>query len=1394
MRIALINSPSLSIRPVSRSMAGGLGFDGNDSMILPPLELAVMAATLRQAGETVDLIDADPLRMSPADVYSRLGGRKWDLVLATVSLPTLQQDAAFLAELRRRRLADKLVAKTLVRDHAILRRLLEISTADFVIHGEADLTITDLAYGRIRSGTAWLEHESPGAGSAAFRFEEGEPVKDLNELPLPARDLLPNDRYIYPLLGSPVATLQTSRGCPFPCGYYCPYPLVEGVKWRPQTAERIFAELKDIVEGRGITKIYFRDATFTLNQDRVATLCDLIVSAGWKLEWMCETRIDCLGDMLLDKMRQSGCTGLLVGVETGDERVMHLPEGKKGVTVPKLAHLREKVRQLGIRLHFLLIVGLPQETRESVVATYDLIQRYKPDTIGVTIITPYPGTPLHEQGLREGWIDSHDWKDYGGHQVPMHTPNLTKEEMETGKRFLEEGFALLQRRQVGGHSAPLEALAKTHYETLLRWAYGMTPAIAQLRGLLSSADAHGSGQGEGAPSAISYAGAASLANQPAGSSTVKLSVIMPTYNRETILRKTLLAFASQTASPDQFEVIVVDDGSSDDTFRMLERFKAPFALRVFTQQHQGANAARNLAIREAQGELVLITGDDMIPEPAFVEAHLKFHAEHPAELDAMLGYIDWSPEITVSPFMRFLVSPHGGQQFSFHLAQNGKADFRLFYTSNISLKRSLLGKQATVFDPDFTYPAYDDTELGYRLSKQGMEIHYNAMATTSHHHEMTIQSVATRQRHAGRMAHVLVSKHPEIAWRMQLGMEDVVNAPSQYTEENLESILAVLAELEKPSLGLLKQIHANGASYDVFYERQVLHPLYHALLRTAHGLGVRDAMREQGERRDGCLSAYAVSIVIPVWNKLELTEKCLSKLAEVTEGIEYEVIVVDNHSTDGTAEFLSRLGGDVRIITNEDNLGFAKACNQGAAVARGKYLVFLNNDTIPLCGWLKELVAEAEADPKVGIVGSKLLYADGTIQHAGVLFMRSRVAPYHRYRLAPADLPAVNRRCELQCVTAACMLVRREYFEEAGGFDEGFRNSFEDVDLCLKIRNKGYRVVYQPRSVLYHLESQTPGRKLHDEANAQRLTERWKDHWWISDEDLHYFTDGYKLLSKAENGVIRQSVVPLSDSKDRAAWAHVAATQAAGLKKDWPSVRRELALVNEWPNDRFVLSWGAAVAERLQEPVYRAQFLARYVALVDEPAKRLELIRMFLEQHNLSGAEEHLAIFLWASPDHGEGLLLKGILSMQREQYEQAESAFSSALHQGAERRKCLMGMGMAAMGRAYTQGAWERFLEVLVEYPDDAEAIHWLLRAGAAQNRWLELGEHLRLYATRNPADLAARFAFTSVLLRGEQIEAARREYDALCKVDPSYDGLAQLGEAIGGREAALAMEAAST
>ena len=538
---------------------------------------------------------------------------------------------------------------------------------------------------------------------------------------------------------------------------------------------------------------------------------------------------------------------------------------------------------------------------------------------------------------------------------------------------------------------------------------------------------------------------------------------------------------------------------------------------------------------------------------------------------------------------------------------------------------------------------------------------------------------------------------------------------------------------------------------------------------------------------------YDCSVIIPVWNRCELTRDCLTALAKTTEGLSWELIVVDNNSTDGTQAFLSSLGGDVQVIRNQENLGFAKACNQGAQAARGKYLVFLNNDTVPLDGWLRALVAEVDGHPEVGIAGSKLLYGDGTVQHAGVVFLRSQLSPYHIYSKASADLPAVNVRREFQVVTGACMLVRSQLFNELGGFHEGFRNGFEDVDLCLRAREKGYRVVYQPRSVLYHLESQTPGRKLHEADNARLLRERWGSHWWLADEDLHYHADGFKLVGSEATGEYVGHVQLIKDVKDRAAWAHVAAAQSAAQKKDWSGVKRELSLVQDWPNDPYVLSWAAKVCEQLDEPALRHTFLTRYLELNDSPAVRRSLVRSLLTHKSFAAAEQQLNTLLAGSPDDAEGLLLRGLLCMQREQYREAETAFSSAMRQGADRKKCLMGMGMASLGRAYAQGAWERFIEVLADNPNDADAIHWLIRAGTAQNRWEDLRLQLRAYVLRNPRDLATRFALAGVLLRADQIEEARREHDILRASDPTYDGLKELEEAIVRKETVLAMDGAS-
>ena len=246
------------------------------------------------------------------------------------------------------------------------------------------------------------------------------------------------------------------------------------------------------------------------------------------------------------------------------------------------------------------------------------------------------------------------------------------------------------------------------------------------------------------------------------------------------------------------------------------------------------------------------------------------------------------------------------------------------------------------------------------------------------------------------------------------------------------------------------------------------------------------------------------SIVIPVYNRAALTRQCVETLlASPAEGAEVEIIVVDDASSDSIAAALAGLAEGVRIIRHEENLGFATTCNDGAAAASGDWLVFLNNDTVPKPGWLDALLRYAFDHERLGLVGAKLLFPNERIQHAGVAFARDR-SPRHIYAGFPADHPAVNKSREFQVVTAACALMRRELFAEAGGFDPAFVNGYEDVDLCLRLRAGGYEVHYCHQSVVSHLESATRDYDT-DAANFGLFLDRWSE--TVQQDDLTYYVE-----------------------------------------------------------------------------------------------------------------------------------------------------------------------------------------------------------------------------------------------------------------------------------------------
>ena len=249
----------------------------------------------------------------------------------------------------------------------------------------------------------------------------------------------------------------------------------------------------------------------------------------------------------------------------------------------------------------------------------------------------------------------------------------------------------------------------------------------------------------------------------------------------------------------------------------------------------------------------------------------------------------------------------------------------------------------------------------------------------------------------------------------------------------------------------------------------------------------------------------AVSMVIPSYNGAALTEACLRALAETLPAdFRGETIVVDDCSTDDTQSRLAdwprrepRMG--VKLLRNAQNSGFLVTCNNGAAAATGDFVILMNNDTLPQRGWLEALVQTFRDHPDAGAVGSKLVYPDGRLQEAGgVVFDDGSAANFGKFDYQ-LDLPLYNYVREVDYVTGAVIMTPRKLFNELGGLDTRYRPIYyEETDYCFRLRERGYKVYYQPRSVVIHLEGVTcgtntaGGQKRYQVVNRQKFVERWR--------------------------------------------------------------------------------------------------------------------------------------------------------------------------------------------------------------------------------------------------------------------------------------------------------------
>ena len=493
---------------------------------------------------------------------------------------------------------------------------------------------------------------------------------------------------------------------------------------------------------------------------------------------------------------------------------------------------------------------------------------------------------------------------------------------------------------------------------------------------------------------------------------------------------------------------------------------------------------------------------------------------------------------------------------------------------------------------------------------------------------------------------------------------------------------------------------------------------------------------------------YLVSIIIPLYNKVNYTRQCLDALALNTDqSLGYEIILVNNGSNDETADYLRTLPDNIKVISNPKNLGFAMANNQAAKLAKGSYLVFLNNDTIPHPGWLEALIAGIE-QYGADIVGAKLIYPDNRIQHAGVAFDEESIG-YHIFRNLPADLPAANRKRFMQCVTAACMMIKRQVFEELNGFDEAYVNGFEDVDLCLRAVELGRKILYTPECLLTHFAETSEGRHDHEDKNMLRYLDRWKGKVRCDDSEF-YRIEGYRK-EEIGNGRVRLHQEPPSRAHTQPAddMAPVI-SKACNLSS---RIGNAMALKSENKYDEAL------------------DIFTRCLESGDHSV----LVDMADCLANLGKHNDASTLYLKALDRNREderALIGLGVVNLLHEKSNNSVMYFNKALKIDPTNSRALAGMGMVRNLQGKTKDAFSFFSMALDSDPENLNVLNDLLKIAYASDLLPEAEPHLRKYLMYHPVNNHILFSLAGLLYRVGEYSEALDTIDGLLIFEPSYEG----------------------
>lgn len=448
MNVLFLNLPDPPGVYVSRDYCGGFGSafqtrEGQKRNVFPPIFDAYAASVLKKEDCNVNIIDAQAEKLLDAQLLERVGKVNPKVLISRISLPSSESDLK-TADMVKTRFPNVFyvgwgsICK--VEPEAMLSK----SNLDAVIRDELEFVISDLIKA-VQSKEKLSEVKGISfKTSTKIVHNKSLPFeRDLDILPIPAYHLLDmkkyeaNESYFFPEASKNKSvnffTLVSSRGCNFNC-LYCPYPISFG-PWRAMSPKKVVDEIEFLVRNHGVKVFWFHDQVFTMIPKRTEEICGEIIDRKLDVTWACETHIKKLPQALVRKMREAGCSRIQVGIETGDPQLL-ANIGKKGCTAEEVEEAIHQLHEEGILVEANFIVGLPGESWAAVRNTAKMIRKTKPDDVAVSLITPYPGTPLFSLAKEKGWIITENWNKYTTSQPVMSLPNFSAEDMKEAQRYL----------------------------------------------------------------------------------------------------------------------------------------------------------------------------------------------------------------------------------------------------------------------------------------------------------------------------------------------------------------------------------------------------------------------------------------------------------------------------------------------------------------------------------------------------------------------------------------------------------------------------------------------------------------------------------------------------------------------------------------------------------------------------------------------------------------------------------------------------------------------------------------------------------------------------------------------------------------------------------------------